>query len=286
MKSLAVFNFNSIVSRRKFLASVAAGSFIAGSSARSVDAAPLKTPRGRTLLSDDFSTGSTVSSNLWKPHIGDGSYYGRTQIRPALPTVNGGLAILRCSNFNPSGPGKSFFGDEMISRLEFTPPSSGGLHIEFRARLDVSVPGGLVFGLFLYKLLGTLTRNEIDFELLTNDLVAGNQRVLTNYFPNLGFSSGGFPSYAQCRTALSRWRTYVVQIFGSGEINWFVDGATTSARSLKLPKALGPMNLHMNLWAPANDWPAAYGATIAPVKSAQSAATWAAYIDYVLVREI
>ena len=99
------------------------------------------------------------------------------------PTVSGGIARLQLDTFNPSAitPGDSFFGTEIVSNETYLP--GGGIQFEARVRLDASLPGGLVgaFFLFEHRPIPGL-QDEIDFELLSNEVVIGDHRVLTNVY--------------------------------------------------------------------------------------------------------
>ncbi len=71
---------------------------------------------GQVLLRDDFD-GSALDTTKWFVPTGDGTFFGRTQIRPpsAPLTVGGGVIRLQLDTWNPSAlvPGDSFFGSEI-----------------------------------------------------------------------------------------------------------------------------------------------------------------------------
>ena len=150
------------------------------------------------LFYDDFSN-PTVDATRWEfPTDPNASFYGRTQIRPAFPNVSGGIARLRLDTYNPTAliPGDSFLGSEMLTKQIFT--RGNGIVFEARSRMVSPIPGGLVGTFFSYSTYTTnnnVARDEIDFELLSNDIVAGQDRVLTNVFDNANFSQAGTPIY-------------------------------------------------------------------------------------------
>ena len=76
------------------------------------------------------------------------SYYGRSQIEQYLPVVSNGSLQLTVQTYNPTGPGNSFLGSEIISNQTFTVmtiPSlttpAGGIAFTAVAQIVDPVPG-------------------------------------------------------------------------------------------------------------------------------------------------
>jgi hypothetical protein len=148
------------------------------------------------LFSDDFN-GTRLDTTKWALPTGPGSFLGRTQLRPPgqEPRVANGVVRLRLDTHNPSAivPGDSFFGTEIMTRRLF----ARGTGLAFVARSRVvnrPISCGLVASVFTYRTDGRI-RDEITFEMLTNDLVGGRRRVLTNVFDDDDFSKPGKPVF-------------------------------------------------------------------------------------------
>src|SRR5436309_8629643 len=92
--------------------------------------------RAADLLRDDFDAASLNTTN-WS--IGTWQL-GRTQLG-FTPALTGGMARLREDTYNPSNPGGTFKGTEILSNQNFTRGS--GLEYEARVRVN-PLPSGLV----------------------------------------------------------------------------------------------------------------------------------------------
>jgi len=127
------------------------------------------------ILFDDF-LGTIVNASNW--HIPtwvsptDGTYVGQTQFRcsqnASLPATSNSNAIIALDTYNPTGA--SFYGTDLISNQLFT--LAQGLTITVRAKMDASIPAGIVGGIFLYAPPASASdtlHDEIDFELLSSD---------------------------------------------------------------------------------------------------------------------
>jgi hypothetical protein len=156
-----------------------------------------------SLLFDDFN-GSSLDQSVWRLPTGPGTFYGRTQVKPPSydgqdlrPEVAGGSVILDLDTYNASDPAtSSFWGHEIQTRQTFL-PGDNGLSISTRMRfLDTPAPG-LVGGFFTWGFDdATGIRDEIDVELLTNDLAANRERLLTNVYNNAMISEPGISAFA------------------------------------------------------------------------------------------
>ena len=211
------------------------------------------------LLRDDFN-GTALDSQTWEIPAGVGTFLGRTQLRPPSESIRvaDGVLRLRIDSYNPTAikPGDSFWGSEIVSRQMFA--RGTGLVFLARVRLVDPVPG-MVASLFAYR-SGMGTRDEIDFEMLTND-VAFN-RVLTNLFRNEGFTSAGDPRNVIAPGFLAtdfnelefEWRPEVVR--------WKINGRVVREESMNIPG--DPMTLRLNFWVPSTDFASAYDARLHP----------------------
>jgi len=240
--------------------------------------------RAEVLLRDDFD-GSSLDESLWFVPTGPGTFFGRTQIRPpSVPlSVTGGVIRLQLDTHNPSAqvPGDSFFGSE-IDSLE-TWSVDDGLEFEARARLVTPLPGGLVGALFSFVFLPAIPgRDEIDFELLSNDLVAAEERVLTNVFEDDDFSQPGAKAFANVAGLdLGAFHVYRVRWLPD-RVQWFVDGDLVREELDTVPN--DPMNVRLNFWAPDSFFVEAYDAGLQPVATPEENEVFFYEVDWVEVR--
>jgi beta-glucanase (GH16 family) len=235
-----------------------------------------------TLLFDDFN-GGAVDSGQWHYPTGPASYYGRTQIRAAFPTVSDNVVHLQLDTYNPTARvlGDSFFGSEIISNREFA--HGDGLVFEFSGRL-VSPVGGLVGGGFLYDYFPTTARHsEIDFELVSNviKLNADNQ-VLINVYSNEPFGAGKPVQVSAPGLDVQAFNEYKIEWSADG-ISWHVNDHRVRVESLVNPSE--PMAVHFNLWAPASDFALGYSGDLQPTASQSFNKTFYFDIDWVRVSD-
>ena len=241
---------------------------------------------GQVLLRDDFD-GTALDTARWFVPIGDGSFFGRTQIRPPteLFTVAGGVIRLQLDTHNPDAkePGDSFWGSEIDTLDSYAVES--GLVFEARVRLVGPLPGGLVGAVFSFVFhSGSETRDEIDVELLSNDLVAAQERVLTNVFDDDDFSQPGAKSFASVAGLdLAEFHVYQVRWFPD-RVQWFIDGDLVRQESATVPD--DPMRVRLNFWAPDAFFVEAFDASLQPVASAEENETFFYEVDYVEVRRL
>lgn len=215
-----------------------------------------------TLFIDEFSNNGPIDAsrwnyNVWKP---DGSsYYGRTQQRQELPVAENGYLRLKLDSFNPSGgPNNStFFGSEAISLQKFD-LKSGGIAIEFVARFAQEQPG-IVGGLFTFGGGGD-HHDEIDFEGLSNHL----DQIQTNVYKNEPPGAGRAEQH-QIPTPITDFNTYRVEWLPT-KVRWFVNDELVRENTSHVPTM--PQALHLNIWAPAQDWAYAYSSSLQAATSA------------------
>ncbi|MFI5378169.1 MAG: glycoside hydrolase family 16 protein [Tepidisphaerales bacterium] len=239
------------------------------------------------LMQDDFS-GQSVNGNIW--HIPtwtpDGStYLGRTQLAVAQnaspPHVSGGAVHLTLDTYNPTG--FSFYGTELISNKTFK--IGTGLDVKIRAKLNAPIPGGVVGGLFLYMLKpGGTNHDEVDTELLSNQIATGGNNLHTNVYANEPLGAGSpllrpLPGGGK----LAGYHTYQMKC-EPGRVTWYVDGVLVRSERVKVPA--GPVKVYLNIWAPAQEWPAAYNSKIQPTSTAAKNKRYSMDVDSVLVRSV
>lgn len=236
-----------------------------------------------TLL-DDYFSGSIVDSATW--HIPtwvsqtDGTYIGRTQFRcsqnSSLPAINNGNVILTVETYNPTG--FSFYGTDLISNQLFS--LNEGISIKVRAKMDTSI-GGIVGGIFLYALKpdSNTLHDEIDFEFLTNR----PDGVQTNIYADerLGVGHPQFFSYPA--GSITDYHIYEINWI-PGKVSWFVDGRHLRTETSNVP--LGPMNFHLNIWVPSEDWVEAYDVGLQPTNSEGANQTFSMSVDSVEIYSI
>ena len=236
------------------------------------------------LLHDDFN-GSSLDGGLWSLPTGPGSFLGRTQLRPPgmEPTVSGGVVRLQLDTFNPTAitPGDSFFGTEILTNQAFA--RGHGLVIEARSRVVGPVPRGMVASLFSFVTNGVI-RDEIDFELLTNDINDGNPRVLTNVFDDDDFSQPGDKAFATVAGLdLTEFNTFRIALLPD-RVQWFVNGQLVREEVDTVPDQ--DMTVRLNLWAPDAFFAEAFDATLQPAASSGENETFFYDVDFVTITAI
>jgi beta-glucanase (GH16 family) len=234
-----------------------------------------------TIFSEDFNA-TVMDPLVW--HIPtwvsstDGTYMGRTQMRctqnAALPDIVNGEAIIKLETYNPTG--FSFYGTDVISNTSFT--MGEGLVFTIRAKISQPLQGGIVGGIFLYDLTSGTNHDEIDFELLTNR----PQEVQTNIYSNEPLGAGS-PAFETLTGLISDYHIYSMK-WTPDEVTWLVDDAVVRKMTSSIPA--GPMHLHLNIWAPAAEWAAAYNSNLQPVSSAGLNQTYSMVVDYVKVESL
>ncbi|MEO8496453.1 MAG: dockerin type I domain-containing protein [Planctomycetota bacterium] len=225
------------------------------------------------LLQDDFEA-ATLDAAAWVTPSGSGSYFGQTQIRPPYlqPVLKDGRVELALHTYNPTArtAGDSFWGSEIDSRTDFAPQVGEEIVFEAVGRFEGNPPAGLVAGIFAYnlnELSSPLTRDEIDFELLTKELAADRSRVLTNVFENDGFSSAGNWSFVDVPGFDPRQDHRFELIWRTDRIEWRIDGVLVrTVEGADVPD--DPMSFRLNLWVPDRFFAQAYDSSLKPVASA------------------
>ncbi|MEN8180929.1 MAG: glycoside hydrolase family 16 protein [Myxococcota bacterium] len=240
------------------------------------------------LLEETFD-GLVLDLRLWLLPAGPGTFFGRTQIRAPWPppSLVGGRLLLRLDTHNPTAlrPGDSFLGSEIRTREYF--PLEEGLAFEARLRFvddaGEPVPPGIVGGFFSFTTDG-MVRDEIDFELLSNELRAARNRVLTNVFSDDDFSQPGNKAFAVVPGLdLGAFHLYRVE-WRPDRIRWFVDGVLVREVLERLPDE--PMNVRVNIWVPHAGFAEAYDAGLVPTADPSANRTFLLEVDEVRVTRL
>jgi beta-glucanase (GH16 family) len=218
------------------------------------------------IFSDNFtqSNGSPVSSANWTPNIGAGSYYGNTQQRPTLPLVQNGHAVLELDTYNPSGPGNSYYGSEMISTQQFDVNTQGALIFQATLRYE-QTQKGMIGGFFT---LGqgapsTTGHDELDIELMSKF----NTQWQANFYHQAPYDSGTAIQYSPPGFTQQVDHVYRMEWMPNGVVNWYVDGVLYRTITNSTPVGPGsgglpggpgtpdqPEFLHFNIWVGGPGW--------------------------------
>ena len=241
-----------------------------------------------TLFFDDFN-GSSLDETAWRLPTGNGTFFGRTQIKPPAfngqnlrPVVVGGTVTLQLDTHNASDPSNnSFWGQEIQTRQTFL-PGAGGVSIETRMRF-LGTPGpGIVGGFFTWGLDdNTGIRDEIDVELLTNDL--NGDRFFTNLYNDDTFNDpgdGGFVSNSLFD--MTQWNTYEIRWLPD-RIQWLLNGAQVREQIAVVDN--NPSEVRLNIWAPNEGFSAAYNPALQPTNLAGNQ-QYQLEVDYVRVSSV
>jgi hypothetical protein len=228
-----------------------------------------------TVFKDSFSGRGPLTA--WTKDV---SYLGRTQLADLLPVKVGGAVKLTIDSYNPTG--YSFYGTGIVSDKVITPEAGKTVVVTVRAKLDVPITGGYVGGLFLYPLNAVAGQNsELDFELSSAHLTQAETNVYAN--EPLG---EGHPEAVDMPAsgAITGWHVYQLSINPGVAVTWSIDGAVVRTESTYFPS--GPMQLRINLWAPAAEWQWAYSAEIGPVSDAAQNTRASMSVDYAVIQEV
>lgn len=241
-----------------------------------------------TLFFDDFN-GASLNETAWRLPTGDGTFFGRTQIKPPeyngqnlRPVVAGGTVTLQLDTYNASAltPGDSFWGQEIQTRQMFL-PGTDGISVETRMRFVDTPVGGLVGGFFTWGYDGSI-RDEIDVELLTNDLAA--DRYLTNVYNNDTFNDADDSAFVGIQGYdMTEWNTYEI-LWLPDRIQWILNG--TQVREQIVTVGGHPSEVRLNIAAPDAGFSSAYNGALQPATSAGNNQIYQLEIDYVRVSSV
>jgi hypothetical protein len=258
--------------------------------------------RAQLLLRDDFDGIGNVDTTVWRLPFGDseGTFVGRTQFRGDSATdipqqgitealaSDGKVMEIDLDTYSPLDPGNQFLGTDLLTKRNFA--RAGGLTFEARMRLKPTTVGGLVDGFFLFDVTrenppGTDVRDEIDFELLSNQAVgAATQDPFTNYWNDEPFSDPGDGQFVNVAGLdLTQFQDYKVE-WTPQAMKWYVNNQLVRTQTTNVPD--DPMKLHFNLWAPDSSFADAFNAALQPATTPGANQTYTVQVDHVEVNRI
>jgi hypothetical protein len=242
------------------------------------------------LFSDNFGADTAVDPTKWAfelfvaPPGNNSSFFGDTQIRQNLPSIDNGAAHLTIDTYNPTGPGQSFVGTDIYTQQTFVPGPTG-IVFTVTAELDQR-EAGLVAGIFPYTLLDPTTtdHNEIDTELVSNDPAD----MTANIYNDQPLGAGNPMNVAMpAGAALTQLNTYQM-VWTTSKITWYVNGKQVADTASNVPT--GAMPLYLDFWVPAgvgnNAWPYAYNPALQPVSTAAADTTYGFDVSSVSVTSL
>ena len=242
-----------------------------------------------TLFADEFKTGRFVDTARWHQPTwtgnGDGTYLGRTQLtvtQDNMPIrLNCGAALMTMNKFTPTMlPGQpAFHGTQITTNDTFQLGADNStVTFEWRAKLNPTVRGGYVLGLFLYYINSDGTHNEIDFELVSNKSVNGTQLVNTNVYSNepLGIGTPEFVAIPN-RGRLTGYHTYTI-VVSPTSVTWLIDKKVVRTETDKVPT--GPVAAVINMWGADQTWQEAFNPALNPVSTRAADWRFTASVDY------
>lgn len=217
---------------------------------------------GDVLFHDDFS-GSSLDRCKWD--VGTNTI-GRTQLGQS-PDLAAGIATLKFNTYNSANAGNTFLGTEIKTICKFN--RGTGLEFEADIRVPEPIANGLVVAFFSFGFDdNTDLTDEIDFELLTNWInnPSTSERVLIASLDDFDENN---PLPAQKFTAnvdvnnldTATFNNFKVRLF-SDRTEWYVNDQLVREDSTVIPDA--PMNIRLNLWAPAAGFADAFDASLQP----------------------
>jgi hypothetical protein len=260
------------------------------------------TASGQVLFVDEFDgthggaamhPGGVVDVTSFRTPFGVGGddFVGRTNFRFTLPqdgvttaaagSTDGKVAVLNLNTYNPGAPGATFLGSDVISKRNFA--VGGGLRMTTRMRIDTGTPGGLVAAPFLYDTQresppGTLVRDEIDHEIITNNAQgAPPHNTLTNVWNDGSFASPGAPVTISNPAGFNATQFHDYRTdWTPTSVKYYIDGTLVRNETSVIPD--DPMRAHVNFWAPDSSFAAAYNAGLTPT-AVSPGATYRVEVD-------
>ena len=245
------------------------------------------------LLHDDFASFDSTSWYVptWYGD-GDGTFFGRTQLRVAQsgwePSISSGAARLTVDSYC-NDEGEAFFGTEIRTNATYLPGPGETIVSTVRFRLQQPTASGLVLAGFFFEAYNyagnhgdqrnMADRDEIDsYEVMTR-LPAG---INTNVFEDDAFAVAGDTEFiplpdinwAQWHTVETRWSLEAIA--------WYVDDdlvRLTTSSEIDIPDQA--MEFRLNAWVPDSDWPDAFDPSLVPTGDVGANQTWFYEVDSV-----
>ncbi|MBE7385203.1 MAG: glycoside hydrolase family 16 protein [Leptolyngbya sp. SIO1E4] len=256
-----------------------------------------------SLLRDDF-LGNNLDSAKWKLPIftpmNNASFLGRTQLRVSNdpnhepPKVENGSVTLQLDTYNPSAPGASFLGSELITQEKFS--ISTGMSFEARVRLLDPIDEGMVASLFSYEISDTNgdgeikandLHDELTYEFLTNyvdgdDINTPPNAILTNAYQDMPLGAGDF-LYPQAseNDDLKTFHEFRIQLYPDRAV-WYINDQVVRREFDTVPDE--PMDVRLNFWAPAQEWQDAFSSSLIPTTAPENNQSYRYEVDYVDVK--
>lgn len=235
-----------------------------------------------TLFVDDFHNAQFYKTNWDYNHwrqTDNPSFLGRTQMQQKLPEIVNGELRLRVDTWLD---GKAFSGDEAITKKKFN-ISKGGVAFETTAHFDMANAKGLVGGMFPFGITTGKSKNEIDWEGLSNQYTAKVNQIQTNVYANAPPGQGSV-KFVNVPGSMAQNHVYRIEWL-KGEVRWLIDGKLVRTEKTKVPPN-GDVQMHLNFWAPDKGWKNAYSDTLKPAASADQSKKYFFYVDKVSVTQL
>ncbi len=125
-------------------------------------------------------------------------------------------------------------------------------------------------------------RDEIDYELLTNDF--GNEKIFTNVFNADDFSQpGNFEHINVAGLDLSDWNVYEMR-WHSDRIEWYINDQLIRMETAGIPT--DPQEVRINIWAPDVSFPQGYNSVLMPAASSGLNQVYEMQVDFVRVSSV
>ncbi len=234
---------------------------------------------GRALFEDHFD-GEQLDRDKWQ--IQSGFTLGRTEFREDAPPVADGFVRLPFDTYNPAVPGQTMLGTSIFTNARFA--VGDGLAFESRLRMPAGAPGGMIVAFFTF-IWDDGAFDEIDFELLTNEAVSGQHRVMINTW-NDGSpgKDAGNPGFAhQPGLDLQAFNTYRFEWFPD-RVDFYINGRRVRSTNVDVPDT--PMHVWLNFWAPDRTFAVAFNDALQPTVEPGRNQQWVYEVDYVKVVRI
>lgn len=236
------------------------------------------------LINNGFDS-SGVDTRVWRMPVRSftlGRTWFRSSENSSMPSVEDGAIHFRLDTY--SRKGHLLIGDQLVSRKKVFVKT--GLEVRFRARLNSPIVGGIIVGLFIYGSSANShgENDEVDFEILSNDLIHRRNRIQTNVYHNEkdGVGKSSFCDLPKGHK-LAGWHTYEMRVLPK-YVNWYVDGHRIRTERNDVPK--GPFLVVMNFWAADKGWHSAYDSRLKPTKNPCGNREYSMDVSSILVRQI